>query len=205
MCQIVLVFFFFNDTATTEIYTRSIVGSVRCVQETGINAEYMGMDEEKRKLILEVKKQFAELSARRCNLVKKQLENIDSVEAIVVVNSMELEEKKTLYQRKMDELSKQKAQLSQLQEYSKKMGKGNYQTLDISNAQTFLHFDTPFQKKYVHLDSKQKALEEAISQIKKLHNSNSIGLIEFLSIVRKLSSKIFLCIFKKVAQRQSTA
>ena len=24
-------FFFFNDTATTEIYTRSIVGSVRCV------------------------------------------------------------------------------------------------------------------------------------------------------------------------------
>eukprot|EP00831_Metopus_contortus_P048734 TRINITY_DN3987_c0_g1_i6.p3 TRINITY_DN3987_c0_g1~~TRINITY_DN3987_c0_g1_i6.p3 ORF type:complete len:102 (+),score=57.05 TRINITY_DN3987_c0_g1_i6:64-369(+) len=36
-------FFFFNDTATTEIYTRSIVGSVRCVQETGINAEYMGI------------------------------------------------------------------------------------------------------------------------------------------------------------------
>eukprot|EP00831_Metopus_contortus_P029046 TRINITY_DN23976_c0_g1_i1.p1 TRINITY_DN23976_c0_g1~~TRINITY_DN23976_c0_g1_i1.p1 ORF type:complete len:197 (-),score=39.09 TRINITY_DN23976_c0_g1_i1:50-640(-) len=30
-----LSFFFFNDTATTEIYTRSIVGSVRCVQETG--------------------------------------------------------------------------------------------------------------------------------------------------------------------------
>eukprot|EP00831_Metopus_contortus_P022840 TRINITY_DN20545_c0_g2_i1.p1 TRINITY_DN20545_c0_g2~~TRINITY_DN20545_c0_g2_i1.p1 ORF type:complete len:117 (+),score=21.59 TRINITY_DN20545_c0_g2_i1:64-414(+) len=28
-------FFFFNDTASTEIYTRSIVGSVRCVQETG--------------------------------------------------------------------------------------------------------------------------------------------------------------------------
>ena len=26
-----LIFFFFNDTATTEIYTRSIVGSVRCV------------------------------------------------------------------------------------------------------------------------------------------------------------------------------
>ena len=23
--------FFFNDTATTEIYTRSLVGSVRCV------------------------------------------------------------------------------------------------------------------------------------------------------------------------------
>eukprot|EP00825_Cyclidium_porcatum_P025928 TRINITY_DN2803_c0_g1_i9.p1 TRINITY_DN2803_c0_g1~~TRINITY_DN2803_c0_g1_i9.p1 ORF type:complete len:194 (+),score=15.76 TRINITY_DN2803_c0_g1_i9:106-687(+) len=29
------VFFFFNDTATTEIYTLHIVGSVRCVQETG--------------------------------------------------------------------------------------------------------------------------------------------------------------------------
>ena len=27
--------FFFNDTATTEIYTRSLVGSVRCVEETG--------------------------------------------------------------------------------------------------------------------------------------------------------------------------
>eukprot|EP01015_Nassula_variabilis_P025528 TRINITY_DN49_c0_g1_i2.p1 TRINITY_DN49_c0_g1~~TRINITY_DN49_c0_g1_i2.p1 ORF type:complete len:163 (-),score=69.48 TRINITY_DN49_c0_g1_i2:67-555(-) len=26
--------FFFNDTATTEIYTEQIVGSVRCVQET---------------------------------------------------------------------------------------------------------------------------------------------------------------------------
>eukprot|EP00831_Metopus_contortus_P048487 TRINITY_DN39587_c0_g1_i1.p2 TRINITY_DN39587_c0_g1~~TRINITY_DN39587_c0_g1_i1.p2 ORF type:complete len:142 (+),score=32.90 TRINITY_DN39587_c0_g1_i1:2-427(+) len=30
----VILYFFFNDTATTEIYTRSIVGSVRCVQET---------------------------------------------------------------------------------------------------------------------------------------------------------------------------
>ena len=27
----VLFIFFFNDTATTEIYTRSLVGSVRCV------------------------------------------------------------------------------------------------------------------------------------------------------------------------------
>src|SRR5678810_111044 len=26
-----IIFFFFNDTATTEIYTRSLVGSVRCV------------------------------------------------------------------------------------------------------------------------------------------------------------------------------
>eukprot|EP00831_Metopus_contortus_P061018 TRINITY_DN52895_c0_g1_i2.p1 TRINITY_DN52895_c0_g1~~TRINITY_DN52895_c0_g1_i2.p1 ORF type:complete len:109 (+),score=12.39 TRINITY_DN52895_c0_g1_i2:46-327(+) len=33
-----ILFFFFNDTATTEIYTRSIVGSVRCVQETGVNS-----------------------------------------------------------------------------------------------------------------------------------------------------------------------
>eukprot|EP00828_Plagiopyla_frontata_P045852 TRINITY_DN796_c0_g1_i6.p1 TRINITY_DN796_c0_g1~~TRINITY_DN796_c0_g1_i6.p1 ORF type:complete len:526 (-),score=139.81 TRINITY_DN796_c0_g1_i6:22-1599(-) len=30
-----LLFFFFNDTATTEIYTILFVGSVRCVQETG--------------------------------------------------------------------------------------------------------------------------------------------------------------------------
>eukprot|EP00825_Cyclidium_porcatum_P036158 TRINITY_DN38041_c0_g1_i1.p2 TRINITY_DN38041_c0_g1~~TRINITY_DN38041_c0_g1_i1.p2 ORF type:complete len:110 (+),score=26.38 TRINITY_DN38041_c0_g1_i1:120-449(+) len=30
------MFFFFNDTATTEIYTLHIVGSVRCVQETDI-------------------------------------------------------------------------------------------------------------------------------------------------------------------------
>src|SRR5678815_4259229 len=29
--KIVYFFFFFNDTATTEIYTRSLVGSVRCV------------------------------------------------------------------------------------------------------------------------------------------------------------------------------
>eukprot|EP00825_Cyclidium_porcatum_P001584 TRINITY_DN10728_c0_g1_i2.p1 TRINITY_DN10728_c0_g1~~TRINITY_DN10728_c0_g1_i2.p1 ORF type:complete len:181 (-),score=40.83 TRINITY_DN10728_c0_g1_i2:193-735(-) len=40
--SLLMLFFFFNDTATTEIYTLHIVGSVRCVQETGINAEYMG-------------------------------------------------------------------------------------------------------------------------------------------------------------------
>ena len=28
---VVVVVFLFNDTATTEIYTRSLVGSVRCV------------------------------------------------------------------------------------------------------------------------------------------------------------------------------
>src|SRR5678815_3381674 len=35
VCRLLLekkkLFFFFNDTATTEIYTRSLVGSVRCV------------------------------------------------------------------------------------------------------------------------------------------------------------------------------
>ena len=34
ICVLLLFFFvccFFNDTATTEIYTRSLVGSVRCV------------------------------------------------------------------------------------------------------------------------------------------------------------------------------
>eukprot|EP00831_Metopus_contortus_P050546 TRINITY_DN4248_c0_g1_i15.p1 TRINITY_DN4248_c0_g1~~TRINITY_DN4248_c0_g1_i15.p1 ORF type:complete len:181 (-),score=25.83 TRINITY_DN4248_c0_g1_i15:162-704(-) len=36
------LFFFFNDTATTEIYTRSIVGSVRCVQETGYQRRVHG-------------------------------------------------------------------------------------------------------------------------------------------------------------------
>eukprot|EP00831_Metopus_contortus_P037170 TRINITY_DN29306_c0_g1_i1.p1 TRINITY_DN29306_c0_g1~~TRINITY_DN29306_c0_g1_i1.p1 ORF type:complete len:253 (-),score=38.32 TRINITY_DN29306_c0_g1_i1:453-1211(-) len=37
--MIICFCFFFNDTATTEIYTRSIVGSVRCVQETGIKRD----------------------------------------------------------------------------------------------------------------------------------------------------------------------
>eukprot|EP00825_Cyclidium_porcatum_P009908 TRINITY_DN15062_c0_g1_i1.p3 TRINITY_DN15062_c0_g1~~TRINITY_DN15062_c0_g1_i1.p3 ORF type:complete len:100 (-),score=8.17 TRINITY_DN15062_c0_g1_i1:202-501(-) len=32
----VILFFFFNDPATTEIYTLHIVGSVRCVQETDL-------------------------------------------------------------------------------------------------------------------------------------------------------------------------
>eukprot|EP00831_Metopus_contortus_P079631 TRINITY_DN7966_c0_g1_i1.p1 TRINITY_DN7966_c0_g1~~TRINITY_DN7966_c0_g1_i1.p1 ORF type:complete len:122 (-),score=27.66 TRINITY_DN7966_c0_g1_i1:105-470(-) len=35
------MFFFFNDTATTEIYTRSIVGSVRCVQETDMISQIL--------------------------------------------------------------------------------------------------------------------------------------------------------------------
>eukprot|EP00825_Cyclidium_porcatum_P004952 TRINITY_DN12364_c0_g1_i3.p4 TRINITY_DN12364_c0_g1~~TRINITY_DN12364_c0_g1_i3.p4 ORF type:complete len:122 (+),score=14.16 TRINITY_DN12364_c0_g1_i3:92-457(+) len=34
MSTLLFVFFFFNATATTEIYTLHIVGSVRCVQET---------------------------------------------------------------------------------------------------------------------------------------------------------------------------
>eukprot|EP00825_Cyclidium_porcatum_P029043 TRINITY_DN31127_c0_g1_i1.p2 TRINITY_DN31127_c0_g1~~TRINITY_DN31127_c0_g1_i1.p2 ORF type:complete len:223 (+),score=8.92 TRINITY_DN31127_c0_g1_i1:32-700(+) len=33
---VIYLFFFLNDTATTEIYTLHIVGSVRCVQETGV-------------------------------------------------------------------------------------------------------------------------------------------------------------------------
>eukprot|EP00831_Metopus_contortus_P062480 TRINITY_DN54613_c0_g1_i1.p2 TRINITY_DN54613_c0_g1~~TRINITY_DN54613_c0_g1_i1.p2 ORF type:complete len:147 (+),score=17.92 TRINITY_DN54613_c0_g1_i1:2-442(+) len=37
--SIIFSCFFFNDTATTEIYTRSIVGSVRCVQETVIGLD----------------------------------------------------------------------------------------------------------------------------------------------------------------------
>ena len=34
----VVVFFFLNDTAAPEIYTRSLVGSVRCVEETAAYA-----------------------------------------------------------------------------------------------------------------------------------------------------------------------
>ncbi len=32
--RFVIVFFFFNDTATTEIYTSLFVGSVRCVRDS---------------------------------------------------------------------------------------------------------------------------------------------------------------------------
>eukprot|EP00825_Cyclidium_porcatum_P046091 TRINITY_DN7168_c0_g1_i2.p1 TRINITY_DN7168_c0_g1~~TRINITY_DN7168_c0_g1_i2.p1 ORF type:complete len:171 (-),score=17.88 TRINITY_DN7168_c0_g1_i2:781-1293(-) len=41
LCQLSTywIFFFFNDTATTEIYTLHIVGSVRCVQETAIRIQ----------------------------------------------------------------------------------------------------------------------------------------------------------------------
>eukprot|EP00831_Metopus_contortus_P017105 TRINITY_DN17202_c0_g1_i2.p1 TRINITY_DN17202_c0_g1~~TRINITY_DN17202_c0_g1_i2.p1 ORF type:complete len:174 (+),score=42.36 TRINITY_DN17202_c0_g1_i2:44-565(+) len=45
------IFFFFNDTATTEIYTRSIVGSVRCVQETATKE----MADQNKKLNEEIK------------------------------------------------------------------------------------------------------------------------------------------------------
>eukprot|EP00831_Metopus_contortus_P071033 TRINITY_DN64968_c0_g1_i1.p3 TRINITY_DN64968_c0_g1~~TRINITY_DN64968_c0_g1_i1.p3 ORF type:complete len:127 (+),score=5.42 TRINITY_DN64968_c0_g1_i1:45-425(+) len=41
--------FFFNDTATTEIYTRSIVGSVRCVQETGTWEQYQSITDPENK------------------------------------------------------------------------------------------------------------------------------------------------------------
>eukprot|EP00825_Cyclidium_porcatum_P047636 TRINITY_DN7782_c0_g1_i1.p2 TRINITY_DN7782_c0_g1~~TRINITY_DN7782_c0_g1_i1.p2 ORF type:complete len:161 (+),score=25.85 TRINITY_DN7782_c0_g1_i1:94-576(+) len=37
--MLLVLFFFFNDPATTEIYTLHIVGSVRCVQETGLNLQ----------------------------------------------------------------------------------------------------------------------------------------------------------------------
>eukprot|EP00825_Cyclidium_porcatum_P004880 TRINITY_DN12319_c0_g1_i3.p2 TRINITY_DN12319_c0_g1~~TRINITY_DN12319_c0_g1_i3.p2 ORF type:complete len:103 (-),score=27.87 TRINITY_DN12319_c0_g1_i3:103-411(-) len=37
------MFFFFNDPATTEIYTLHIVGSVRCVQETGYQRRVHGV------------------------------------------------------------------------------------------------------------------------------------------------------------------
>eukprot|EP00831_Metopus_contortus_P076314 TRINITY_DN7039_c0_g1_i1.p1 TRINITY_DN7039_c0_g1~~TRINITY_DN7039_c0_g1_i1.p1 ORF type:complete len:196 (+),score=34.63 TRINITY_DN7039_c0_g1_i1:37-624(+) len=51
VCQVLYEFFllffcfFFNDTATTEIYTRSIVGSVRCVQETGYQRRVHGLSQ----------------------------------------------------------------------------------------------------------------------------------------------------------------
>eukprot|EP00825_Cyclidium_porcatum_P015431 TRINITY_DN18773_c0_g1_i1.p3 TRINITY_DN18773_c0_g1~~TRINITY_DN18773_c0_g1_i1.p3 ORF type:complete len:109 (+),score=38.90 TRINITY_DN18773_c0_g1_i1:70-396(+) len=44
---VVLCFFFFNDTATTEIYTLHIVGSVRCVQETEEKQNKKGKEETK--------------------------------------------------------------------------------------------------------------------------------------------------------------
>eukprot|EP00828_Plagiopyla_frontata_P028754 TRINITY_DN3715_c0_g1_i1.p2 TRINITY_DN3715_c0_g1~~TRINITY_DN3715_c0_g1_i1.p2 ORF type:complete len:201 (-),score=25.66 TRINITY_DN3715_c0_g1_i1:125-727(-) len=44
VCSSCSVFcFFFNDTATTEIYTILFVGSVRCVQETAIISEIKGI------------------------------------------------------------------------------------------------------------------------------------------------------------------
>eukprot|EP00825_Cyclidium_porcatum_P024385 TRINITY_DN26817_c0_g1_i1.p5 TRINITY_DN26817_c0_g1~~TRINITY_DN26817_c0_g1_i1.p5 ORF type:complete len:124 (+),score=13.08 TRINITY_DN26817_c0_g1_i1:33-404(+) len=41
-CHVYCSCFFFNDTATTEIYTLHIVGSVRCVQETGYQRRVHG-------------------------------------------------------------------------------------------------------------------------------------------------------------------
>ncbi len=50
--DVIYCYFFFNDTATTEIYTEQIVGSVRCVEETDANACYeSGRSEEFARLV----------------------------------------------------------------------------------------------------------------------------------------------------------
>eukprot|EP00831_Metopus_contortus_P077283 TRINITY_DN7212_c0_g1_i2.p1 TRINITY_DN7212_c0_g1~~TRINITY_DN7212_c0_g1_i2.p1 ORF type:complete len:555 (-),score=133.33 TRINITY_DN7212_c0_g1_i2:49-1713(-) len=82
-----MVFFFFNDTATTEIYTRSIVGSVRCVQET--DAEYMGYkmeDIERGKGIEDLIKRKEELQ-KRFNISSNKLkERIGKINKSLFLN-----------------------------------------------------------------------------------------------------------------------
>eukprot|EP00831_Metopus_contortus_P050852 TRINITY_DN4273_c0_g1_i2.p2 TRINITY_DN4273_c0_g1~~TRINITY_DN4273_c0_g1_i2.p2 ORF type:complete len:164 (+),score=58.53 TRINITY_DN4273_c0_g1_i2:40-531(+) len=63
-----LFFFFFNDTATTEIYTRSIVGSVRCVQETALRHFYeLSYTEVIRIGLSRIRTDFEEWLAPLCN------------------------------------------------------------------------------------------------------------------------------------------
>eukprot|EP00831_Metopus_contortus_P070751 TRINITY_DN6471_c0_g1_i2.p1 TRINITY_DN6471_c0_g1~~TRINITY_DN6471_c0_g1_i2.p1 ORF type:complete len:216 (+),score=78.15 TRINITY_DN6471_c0_g1_i2:77-724(+) len=74
------MFFFFNDTATTEIYTRSIVGSVRCVQETGYQRRVHGCDDcqsthLEKKCTLISKKKLKERVSDTAVKVENQLEN----------------------------------------------------------------------------------------------------------------------------------
>eukprot|EP00825_Cyclidium_porcatum_P040413 TRINITY_DN5101_c0_g1_i2.p1 TRINITY_DN5101_c0_g1~~TRINITY_DN5101_c0_g1_i2.p1 ORF type:complete len:165 (-),score=29.57 TRINITY_DN5101_c0_g1_i2:149-643(-) len=67
-------FFFFNDTATTEIYTLHIVGSVRCVQETA----YMmcGLYQLQQEVYFQIQTLIPQQTVKLQNFIKKIEKNI---------------------------------------------------------------------------------------------------------------------------------
>eukprot|EP00825_Cyclidium_porcatum_P007830 TRINITY_DN1392_c0_g1_i2.p1 TRINITY_DN1392_c0_g1~~TRINITY_DN1392_c0_g1_i2.p1 ORF type:complete len:170 (+),score=55.30 TRINITY_DN1392_c0_g1_i2:97-606(+) len=107
---IIFFFFFFNDTATTEIYTLHIVGSVRCVQETGIIAvtlmPSLKIDQHFKRnkyLVKEINKQ---------NKIKKQVKQQQFCTFILCIKSHELQQQilfpRLIQLKKKIELQQQK-------------------------------------------------------------------------------------------------
>eukprot|EP00825_Cyclidium_porcatum_P014638 TRINITY_DN17920_c0_g1_i2.p1 TRINITY_DN17920_c0_g1~~TRINITY_DN17920_c0_g1_i2.p1 ORF type:complete len:166 (-),score=43.81 TRINITY_DN17920_c0_g1_i2:8-505(-) len=90
-----LFFFFFNDTATTEIYTLHIVGSVRCVQETASEqtVKQQGMLQNQNPITLNEKKEDNSLNPQADNVPPSQQQEIFSPSQNILDLNQKLDER----------------------------------------------------------------------------------------------------------------
>ena len=129
------------------------------------------------------------------------IDELETHVAIMAANEREIEEKKKLFLEKKETISKTSESLVQqstiLQATIEKTDK-----LEIrpDNIFSFINAGNSFQEKWIEQEAKRASIDECIVLLKKAFedNTKTINVSTLIEKTRKLSSKQFKCIYKKL-------
>eukprot|EP00825_Cyclidium_porcatum_P036160 TRINITY_DN38044_c0_g1_i1.p1 TRINITY_DN38044_c0_g1~~TRINITY_DN38044_c0_g1_i1.p1 ORF type:complete len:260 (-),score=67.53 TRINITY_DN38044_c0_g1_i1:81-860(-) len=162
-------FFFFNDTATTEIYTLHIVGSVRCVQETESLKNLLEIMLRQLENYIQTKEDLTE--------IEKQLSDYDNLEQLIdiiknifshFVNKMEVKLKTPQQNNSQDNSQNQSEEYFQLEKIVQKH-ESEIRTHIRLEQQLKLYAETLQQK----IDDSDKSTNKLVSTLKKENQTQS--------------------------------
>lgn len=131
---------------------------------------------------------------------KELLKEIDKYESVIEVNEKELEDKKQIFKKTIQNMIESKEDLLKKNDEIKYITTLATQVeLNENTIFKLIKGQNSIHEKWIGLESKKAAIEGCIIQIKKSFEDGVIILEAFLETMRKLYAKIFKVIFKKKA------
>ncbi len=126
----------------------------------------------------------------------KTVDEVDRLDTVVEINAKDLEDKKTTFARKKEEVAKANDELAKITAVMQSMeSDAGKNELKEDTIFEFVQASNPLHAKWIRKQAKKNAVEECIMQLKKSYEDKVITLQELLKYTRQLSGKQFMCIY----------
>lgn len=129
---------------------------------------------------------------------QKTVSNLQKIEVQIAKNEMFLEaSQKKLGEKTTETIKKTQETYSLITKLREDLTKSEKLVINEGNILNFMKPAGELEERWLRSESKLQGLEFSIQQAKRAYEEKSIKIEEFLDLMRRLTSKKFLCLYKK--------